>query len=406
MSLEEEKRVQVRVAGDAALASEDLNDPTAGVTKATPQIVVDENVSEDKGKEKQGIVPGREENRKSAPSARVVLPGTQDDTLGAETDEDEGDGEKSEEEEADDGDFLSDFPDDSPELELLHCRIGSLANLHLARFAAHLRKLCLRQNIISHLDPEVFHQLTLLEELDLYDNKIKSVGDALDKLQKLTVLDLSFNLLRAVPDRLEFLTSLDTIYFVQNKISKITGFNHSGSLRSLELGGNRIRKMEGLDALVNLEELWLGKNKIAKLEGIGNLRKLKILSLQSNRITKLENLDTLTDLDQLYLSHNGLERLEGLEHNTQLTTLDVGNNFIPAIENIDHLVNLEELWMNGNKIPDLHSLDAQLRHIKTLKTLYLEANPCQTLDRAGYRRKVMLALPQLTQIDATYVRAS
>jgi protein phosphatase 1 regulatory subunit 7 len=57
--------------------------------------------------------------------------------------------------------------------------------------------------------------------------------------------------------------------------------------------------------------------------------------------------------------------------------------------------------MNGNQLPDLHSLDAQLRHIKTLRTLYLEANPCQTSDRTGYRRKVMLALPQLTQIDAT-----
>lgn len=289
---------------------------------------------------------------------------------------------------------------------MVHCRIRSLANLHLPRFAGYLRKLCLRQNVISDLDPEIFHQLVLLEELDLYDNQIKHVDGALEKLQKLAVLDLSFNLLRAVPDQLEYLPDLDTIYFVQNKISKITGLNHSVALRSLELGGNRIRKIEGLDALVNLEELWLGKNKITKLEGLGNLRKLKILSLQSNRITKLENLDALTELDQLYLSHNGLECLEGLEHNIQLTTLDVSNNFIPAVENISHLINLEELWMNSNKISDLRWLDAQLCCIQTLRTLYLEANPCQTSDKTSYRRKIMLALPQLTQIDATYVRAS
>lgn len=149
------------------------------------------------------------------------------------------------------------------------------------------------------------------------------------------MLDLSFNLLRSVPDRLEHLTSLDTVYFVQNKISKITGLSYSVMLRSLELGGNRIRvrgtlglalmlsltcrqKIEGLDALVNLEELWLGKNKITKLEGLGNLKKLKILSLQSNRITKLENLEELKELDQLYLSHNGIERLEGLDHNVSM----------------------------------------------------------------------------------------
>ncbi|KAJ3572414.1 hypothetical protein NP233_g3101 [Leucocoprinus birnbaumii] len=301
MSSEEEKKVQVQVPEGLALASEDLSNPST-VTKATLKAV-DGDVSEDKGKAKEGIDPSREEIIKSGPSARVVLPEPQgDDTLGVDSDEDDVDGQEGEEEQGDDGDFLSDFPDDTP----------SLDNLHLARFAGHLRKLCLRQNIISYLDPEVFHKLTLLEEIDLYDNKIKSVGDALEKLQNLT----------------------------------------------------------------------------------------------QNRITKLENLDTLTELDQLYLSHNGLQRLEGLEHNTQLTTLDVGNNFIPAIENIDHLVGLEELWMNGNKIPDLLSLDGQLRHIKTLRTLYLEANPCQESDRTGYRRKIMLSLPQLTQIDATYVRVS
>lgn len=30
-------------------------------------------------------------------------------------------------------------------------------------------------------------------------------------------------------------------------------------------------------------------------------------------------------------------------------------------------------------------------------------NPCQENDRTGYRRKVMLALPHLIQIDALYV---
>lgn len=56
-----------------------------------------------------------------------------------------------------------------------------------------------------------------------------------------STLDLSFNLLRSVPDRLEFLHSLETIYFVQNKISKISGFASCTKLRSLELGGNKIR---------------------------------------------------------------------------------------------------------------------------------------------------------------------
>jgi protein phosphatase 1 regulatory subunit 7 len=99
------------------------------------------------------------------------------------------------------------------------------------------------------------------------------------------VLDFSFNLLKSIPETLHYLTSLRTVYFVQNRISKITGLQGVGAtLRSLELGGNKLRvslvtawpkvlsetcqtkQIENLDALVNLEELWLGKNKIGKLE--------------------------------------------------------------------------------------------------------------------------------------------
>ncbi|KAG6878217.1 hypothetical protein C0993_010637 [Termitomyces sp. T159_Od127] len=333
-------------------------------------------------------------------SARVILPGPEIvQSIDPESDED-----PVEEVSADapeEGDFLEDFPDETEDLELVHARIGSLTNLRLPRFANHLKRLCLRQNSVSFLDPEVFNMLTKLEELDLYDNKLKSLGDALLKLSKLETLDLSFNLLKTIPEGLASLVCLHTVYFVQNRISKISGFESCIKLRSLELGGNRIRRIENMESLVNLEELWLGKNKITKLENLGAMKKLKILSLQSNRITRLENLEELENLEQLYLSHNGIKKLEGLEKNTKLTTLDLGNNFLPAIENVSHLTCLEELWMNGNEIPDLLTLEPQLGAIKSLQTLYLEANPCQTKDMTGYRRKIMLALPQLKQIDAT-----
>jgi protein phosphatase 1 regulatory subunit 7 len=109
-------------------------------------------------------------------------------------------------------------------------------------------------------------------------------------------------------------------------------------------------------------------------------------------------------LEELYLSHNGVERLEGLENNTKLRTLDVGVNFVPAIENISHLVSLEELWLNNNKIADLRALEPQLKSMESLETIYLEGNPCQQAEGTGYRRKIMLALPQVKQIDATFAR--
>jgi protein phosphatase 1 regulatory subunit 7 len=57
--------------------------------------------------------------------------------------------------------------------------------------------------------------------------------------------------------------------------------------------------------------------------------------------------------------------------------------------------------MNGNKISTLTDIEPQLKHISTLETIYLENNPVQEAEGAHYRRKIILALPQVKQIDAT-----
>lgn len=304
-----------------------------------------------------------------------------------------------------DTDLLADYPDNTEEMDLVHSRISSCSSLNLPRFGPYLKRLCLRQNLISALDPADFGPLTEIEDIDFYDNKIKHLGDALNNMHKLKVLDLSFNLLKAVPNSLGSHPVIDTIYFVQNKISHIEHFDSVGTtLRSLELGGNRIRAIEKLDALTNLQELWLGKNKLTKLQNLDHLKRLKILSLQSNRITIIENLEGLEALEELYLSHNGIEQLQGLEKNLNLRTLDVGNNRISVIENLSHLTNLEELWLNDNLISSLNDVPSQLSRLDSLRTIYLEGNPCQKNDMTHYRRKLILALPQVTQVDATFVK--
>lgn len=61
-------------------------------------------------------------------------------------------------------------------------------------------------------------------------------------LPRYSVLDLSFNLLKAIPGTLHHLSSLRTVYFVQNRFTKISGLQGVGAtLRSLELGGNKLR---------------------------------------------------------------------------------------------------------------------------------------------------------------------
>lgn len=308
----------------------------------------------------------------------------------------------------DDSELLVNFPDDEEVLDLGHLRLTTTKRLGLQRFAPSLKRLCLRQNLLTKIRTKDIGVLTELEDLDLYDNSIEKIS-GLDELTKLESLDLSFNNIHHISN-VSHLGQCKTLYFVQNKISRVRPDDLQGpisnSLESLELGGNRLRSIENIGHLTNLTQLWLGKNKITSLNGLSTLTNLRVLSIQSNRITKLEGLEELVNLEELYISHNGLTKLEGLEKNVKLTTLDVGANMIEKIENVAHLDQLEEFWANNNKIADLNDLDKQLgpNKMPALKTVYLEGNPAQRKEGPAYRRKVKLLLPQLTQIDATFIR--
>ncbi|KAK4053503.1 anaphase-promoting complex subunit Cut9 [Microbotryomycetes sp. JL201] len=372
----------------------------------------------------------------------------------------------------DNTEILAELPDDALDLELTHMRLRTLKGLGLERFTK-VQRISLRQNLLSSLsyvdappqqnaaagvtsDPPdedelddidakkkesdfPYHEreenegatarwplsgLQDLEELDLYDNSLKSVR-GLENLPSLTSLDLSFNLLRSIlpfdddsPESAHAYPKLDHLYLIQNKLTRIEGVRHRTSLTYLEFGGNRIRAIENLPISANLQSLFLGKNKITKLEGLDGLTGLRTLSVQSepssigkgespvdrlsagNRLTKIEGLDTLANLEELYLSHNGLTRIEGLRNNTKLTTLDVGNNKIEQVdvEELSALTELEEFWANDNKIAVLPVL-SETAHPE-LSTVYLEGNPVQKELAGAYHRKIMLEMPQVKQIDA------
>lgn len=307
-----------------------------------------------------------------------------------------------------DSELLADFADDESILDLGHLRLTTTKNLGLLRFSHSLKRLCLRQNLITKIRSKDIGQMTMLQDLDLYDNSIDRIS-GLDSLSELETLDLSFNNIHHITN-IAHLGKLATIFLIQNKISRIRPDDFNGaianSLTSLELGGNRLRSIENIGHLENLEELWLGKNKITSLAGISTLTKLRVLSIQSNRITKLEGLETLVNLEELYISHNGLTKLEGLDANVKLTALDFAGNMIEKIENVAHLFKIEDFWANDNKIANLNHLDAQLgpTHMPALDTIYMEGNPAQRAEGPAYRRKLKLLLPQLKQIDATLVR--
>jgi protein phosphatase 1 regulatory subunit 7 len=296
-----------------------------------------------------------------------------------------------------DEDLLDEYPTDTEDIDLVHCRISSVSALRLERFTK-LERLCLRQNQIS--EPDLPPSLgTSLVDLDLYDNLISHIK-GFDELLKLTSLDLSFNKIKHIKN-VNHLKHLKELYFVQNRIQKIENLDGLDHLTMIELAANRIRDIENLETLTSLEELWLGKNKIMEIKNLGSLTNIRLLDIKSNRLTTITGLTSLSNLEELYVSHNAITSISGLESNPKLRVLDISNNQISKLENLSHLTHLEEFWASSNQLSSFQEVEKELADKAELETVYFEGNPLQNRGPAVYRNKVRLALPQVQQIDAS-----
>ena len=298
-----------------------------------------------------------------------------------------------------------------------------------------LRELHVRSNLLRRM-LGVRH-CPALEVLELYDNRIEKVED-LGRAKLLRVLDLSYNCVRAIEvEPAESATaavataaaaaeaktaatvhssgsvasdsglgaaapSLEELYLAANRLERMApGLARCTMLRVLDLGGNRIRAIEGMTALTSLTDLWLGKNRIVRMEGLEALNCLRRLDLQSNRLTAIAGLSALAGLRELYLGHNSIARIEGLSHLVELTTLDLTANRIEVVEGLAGCSSLEDLWMSENRVADWAGISHELTGLQALTTVYFEHNPIAR--EWDYRIRMRRTLPQLLQIDAVTV---
>ncbi|OQR97804.1 protein phosphatase 1 regulatory subunit 7 [Achlya hypogyna] len=277
--------------------------------------------------------------------------------------------------------------------------------------------------------------------VDAHHRGLERLGD-LSGMPKLYSLDVSFNEIKVL-ENLHTAKDLRELKAYNNKLTQASGLKGNQNLEILVLSDNAIEEMPGdLTALFKLKTLQLHGNRIARIDhlkacrhltyldlsrnrisgvmatGLQTLAALEYLNLSDNELTSIGNVENLKKLEEINVAGNKLTSLGGV-YPTSLTVLRVDRNRISDITALPVLAALTELYLQGNAIDDvsvlvdrapvLETLDirnnrvrstADLRALQayaTLEDLWLRGNPC-TLSET-YLVDVLDFVPTLQFLD-------
>lgn len=107
---------------------------------------------------------------------------------------------------------------------------------------------------------------------------------------------------------LRYLTKVKILVLDNNSISDITPL-YDLPLQHLNLIGNEISNVEGIDKLQTLEELYIGLNLLKDVTPLSNLTNLRCLGLRGNsRVSDVNSLSKLTNLVSINLSSTSVTK--------------------------------------------------------------------------------------------------
>jgi hypothetical protein len=161
--------------------------------------------------------------------------------------------------------------------------------------------------------------------------------------------------------QLKYLTNLEFLDVSGNEINVIDGLEQFMQLKSLKFGdnvksiGNKISEIRGLDNLINLEILDLSHNEVREINGLQNLKKLKFLSLADNQIKEIKKLDNLQAIEILIFENNLVSDANFNEILSNLQELNLNNNQLKEIE-LGNLLGLEIIVLTFNPLLKISGL--------------------------------------------------
>ncbi|KAF2471988.1 uncharacterized protein BDR25DRAFT_342032 [Lindgomyces ingoldianus] len=205
-----------------------------------------------------------------------------------------------------------------------------------------------------------------LEDLDVSDNSISHVAG----------IPFTIRRLKAHNNCLTGLTSWASLMNLQyldisgNDIDRLDGLNQLLHLRTLRLGDNKIKTLSGILHLDGLMELNAEANLVETVDfAKSDLKSLTTLVLRGNRLSKILNLHCLPRLQHLDLDDNCIKEFPVFDmptgRNSLLRSLRICRNEMTSLIIDTYCPNLESLYVDGNALTQVSGLE-NLTHLRTL----------------------------------------
>lgn len=256
--------------------------------------------------------------------------------------------------------------------------IGSLSNLgYNAETCSHAYlDANLPQKNLKNVD--ALKQFRCLQNVHLQENKLEDVK-ALGSLVYLRKLNVSSNNLTSMLD---------------------FGAQHPRSVEDVDLGYNRIERLDNLERNRFIRRLVLSGNQLTSLEGIAQLPYLTHLAVENNKITDLSPV-TNGCLQHLLASGNAITSLRSVSSLPALTVLDVSRNGLTSLDGVAQLPALATLLCASNALKSVAELK-KLAKLPLLRDLDVRDNPLQD---KRLRLEALFTLPRLQRLDQAEVKA-
>lgn len=177
---------------------------------------------------------------------------------------------------------------------------------------AGISRLTLSENLTT-FPTEILSLADTLEILDLSNNQLSTLPDALKQLKKLKIIFASNNHFETLPESLGQCENLEMVGFKSNKIKHVPAGSLPAKLRWLILTDNRLTSLpDSLGERPRLQKLALAGNQLTQLPAnLSELTNLELVRISANQLTECpDQLLALPKLAWLAFSGNPFTRTD------------------------------------------------------------------------------------------------